>query len=399
MRDFIEKIKNYIFDIAEKFLLWMGKKVGTGNNTKRTWHKIRKASIYTISIVLTLLIIIISGSAVLSNLFGKASLFNNKPVLFSINSGASMSYVAAQLKEAGLIKSSLGIKLLADFTSVSSKIQSGEYILTKTMTPQQILDVITRPKAVSKVVAVTLVEGQTLETFAQVLGDNGIIDSSEDFLKECQNIEKYAKDYSFLESTQKMTNLRYFLEGYMFPDTYEFYTDSTAQVVINKLLSRFETIYSTEIANSAKKLGLSTHEVLTLASLIEKEGKTDDFTKISAVFHNRLKKNMKLESDVTVQYALNVKRLVLTSDELKTDSPYNTYVVNGLPAGPICNPSKNAISAAVNPDKDILAGDYLYFTLTDPYTGEVAYSKTYDEHLALKNKYQSAWAKYDKEHG
>lgn len=390
--------KAWVIDLWDTFLLKLGPKIGTGKNTERTWKKIRPVSIYIISGVLVLIILTISISSVFSSLFSPVSHFNKSPVLFNINSGASMSYVATKLEEAGLIKSSFGIKLLADFTSVSSKIQSGEYILDRTMSPQDILDIITKPTASSKVESVTLIEGTTVENFASILADSGIISSAEDFLNECKNISNYS-DYKFIAELKDIGNLNYPLEGYLFPDTYQFYTGSSNEVVIKKLLDRFNEIYTEEYAKRASELGLTTHQVITLASIIEKEGRGEDFAKISAVFHNRIEKGMKLESDVTVQYALGVKRLVLTADELKVNSPYNTYVVSGIPAGPICNPGKSAIAAALYPDNDIKNGGYLYFTLTDPYTGEVAYSKTYDEHVAIKNKYQSVWAAYDRTHG
>ena len=143
--------KAWVIDLWDTFLLKLGPKIGTGKNTERTWKKIRPVSIYIISGVLVLIILTISISSVFSSLFSPVSHFNKSPVLFNINSGASMSYVATKLEEAGLIKSSFGIKLLADFTSVSSKIQSGEYILDRTMSPQDILDIITKPTASSKV--------------------------------------------------------------------------------------------------------------------------------------------------------------------------------------------------------------------------------------------------------
>lgn len=392
---FFRKLKKATKYTWNKFLLFIGDKVGTGDDINATWQKIRPASIYVVSAILALIILVCSFSFVLSKFFGSASKLDNRPILFTINRGASFSYVAAELEDRGIINSSFGIKLLADFTSVTSKIQSGDYILDKTMTPQDILDLITRPVEATKVVTVTLVEGNTIADFAKTLEANLVIESADKFLAECKNLDKYSEFY-FVSPLKEKTNLKYQLEGYLFPDTYEFYVGSSNETVISKLLSRFNTIFTEEFNKKAQELGLSVHEVVALASVIEKEGRGEDFAKISAVFHNRLKKGMKLESDVTVQYALGVKRLVLTADELKVDSPFNTYVVSGIPAGPICNPGQQAIRAALYPDEDTRKGNYLYFTLTDPYTGEVAYSKTYEQHVATKNKYKHLWEEYDK---
>lgn len=395
IKRFLKKLKKAAKYTFDKFLLFIGDRIGTGDDKETTWKKIRPASIYVISALLSLVILVTSFSFVLTKFFGSASKFDSRPILFTINRGASFSFVASELEERGIINSSFGIKLLADFTSVTSKIQSGDYILDKTMTPQEILDLITRPVEATKVVTVTLVEDNTIEDFAKTLEANLVIESADKFLEECKNIDKYS-NYSFIAPLNEKTNLKYQMEGYLFPDTYEFYVGSSNETVINKLLTRFNTIFTEEYVKKAQELGLSIHEIVSLASVIEKEGRGADFAKISAVFHNRLKKGMRLESDVTVQYALGVKRLVLTAEELKVDSPFNTYVVSGIPAGPICNPGQQAIRAALYPDEDTLKGNYLYFTLTDPYTGEVAYSKTYDQHVATKNKYKHLWEEYDK---
>ena len=403
---FIEKLNNFksskfvgkINNSKNKVLLFIGNIIGTGRDTKLTWKRIRPWTIYLISAMLVTVFFVSTFTIVFDTLFGAADKRDDSPVLFSINEGASMSYVASELENRGLIKSSMGIKLLADFTSVSSKVQNGEYVLDKTMTVQEILDVITRSNASAKVVSVTLVEGMTVEDFASTLKTAGVISSEESFLNACRNAKNFS-DYYFVKPLYDYGNLKYLLEGYLFPDTYEFYAGSSNEEVIKKLLSRLNTIYTAQYTERAESLGLSMHQVITLASIVEKEGRGEDFKKISAVFHNRLKTGMRLESDVTVQYALGIKKLVLTADQLKTNSPYNTYVVSGIPAGPICNPGKAAISAVLYPDEAILNGKYLYFTLTDPYTGEVAYSKTYEEHVSIKNKYQPVWDAYDKSNG
>ena len=154
-------------------------------------------------------------------------------------------------------------------------------------------------------------------------------------------------------------------------------------------------IYGVAYRTRAEELGMDMDEVITLASMIEREGKADSFDKVSAVFHNRLDAGMALGSDVTVQYALGVRRLVLTQEELAVDSAYNTYQHTGLPVGAICNPGNAAIEAALYPDSDYVEEGYLYFVLTDPETGELAFTKTLEEHDAIVEEYRPLWEAYD----
>ncbi len=384
------------FNIIESYKKYKKKRDSRPPN--KVWRILRPITIYLISTVLVVTVFAYGINAILYKFFGAVDKNDDSPVLFTIGEGASLSSVATKLEDAGLINSSFGIKLLADFTSVSSKIKNGEYILDRTMTVQEILDIITRSTASTGVIKVTLVEGMTVKDFAEILKNAGVISSDDSFLKECEEPTKYSQ-YYFVSPVCEMDNLKYGLEGYLFPDTYEFFVNSSNEEVIKKLLNRMNTIYTTAYTERADELGLTMHEVITLASIVEKEGRGEDFNKIAAVFHNRIKKGMRLESDVTVQYALGIKKLVLTTEQLRVDSPYNTYVVSGIPAGPICNPSRDAIKAVLYPNEEILNGNYLYFTLTDPYTGEVKYSKTYEEHISIKNQYKDAWEAYDKAQG
>ncbi len=144
---------------------------------------------------------------------------------------------------------------------------------------------------------------------------------------------------------------------------------------------------------------MSMDQVLTLASMIEKEAKKSDFAKVSAVFHNRLDSGMKLQSDVTIHYVTEERRMSLRSSDLAIDSPYNTYKYAGLPIGPICNPSPEAINAALYPDESYIAEKYLYFCSKDPDTGELYFSRTLEEHERATEIYAPLWQAYDQERG
>lgn len=381
--------------MRERFVRFQ-ERLASGEHLKKTWPRLRPVSIVLASLLIVVLLFVGLLSYANGQLFGAAQPGSTQPVLLVVRSGQSLTSVTRELQKLGLVNSTWGIKLLADFTNRSNRIKSGEYVLTKSMTAQEILDMITQPAAPQLTVRVTLVEGALLTDFAAELEAKGVISDAASFLAECRTAAQYT-DYYFMPDLLKREGVKFHLEGFLFPDTYEFYANSTNSAVIKKLLSRFSAIYTPAFSERAKTLGMSMNDVVALASVIEKEGRTKDFTKISAVFHNRIQAGMRLESDATIQYALGVKRLVLTADEMKTDSPYNTYLNSGYTPGPICNPGQKAIEAALYPDEEIMAGKYYYFLLTDPYTGEVAYSKTGAEHNKLKEKYRELWKKYDAE--
>ena len=169
--------------------------------------------------------------------------------------------------------------------------------------------------------------------------------------------------------------------------------------MIRKLLSQTEAVFKTEYHDRADELGMTMDQVITLASMIEKEAKTADFAKVSAVFHNRIRQGMNLGSDVTVKYASGVARMALTQEDLSVQSPYNTYLFQGLPIGPICSPSAAAIRAALYPDEQFIADQYLYFCSKDPDTGELYFSRTLKEHELAVSIYAPLWQAYDREQG
>ncbi len=169
--------------------------------------------------------------------------------------------------------------------------------------------------------------------------------------------------------------------------------DSTPDEIINKMLIRFNDIFTDEYLARAKELNMSIDEVVTLASIIEREASVaEDFKRVSAVFHNRLKAEQKLESCASLQYVLKENKFVYTEDEKATDSPYNTYLYAGLPAGPISNPGKLAIEAALYPDEEYVKEDYRYFCNMDlPENKSLIFARTYEEHLKNIEKYSKYW--------
>jgi len=169
-------------------------------------------------------------------------------------------------------------------------------------------------------------------------------------------------------------------EGYLFPDTYEVPKKYGAEKMAKVMLSNFNQLaIENKFTDRAEELGFSLDEIIILASIIEKEAKfSDEKNRVSTVFHNRLKIGMKLQSCATIQYILGEPKEILDENDLKIDSPYNTYLYKGLPPGPICNPGLDSIIAALEPNEE----DYLYFVLGE--NGRHIFSKTYQEHLMNK---------------
>ena len=328
-------------------------------------------------------------------------------VVFIVESGDSLSTISTNLYESNLVRHRGVFKYYVDFTDRTKNLKAGVYHLNRTMTMDEIIDIISLGSELDNTMMITVREGTTVESIAEQIKEQmeaeHLTFDTEEFLSLCNDGEYFAMDYPFIASLleeENNQNRRYLLEGYLFPDTYEIYLNSTPEDVIRRLMDQTNNVLADpEISAGIESSGMSIDQVLTLASIIEKEGTTDSFSKVSAVFHNRLDQGMMLQSDVTVQYALGISTLALTNGEITTDSPYNTYRYAGLPIGPICNPGKNAILAAVYPEKEYVNGGYLFFTLTDPNSTELVFSRTEEEHNAVVEQYRPLWEEYDAEHG
>ncbi|MBQ9010228.1 MAG: endolytic transglycosylase MltG, partial [Clostridia bacterium] len=217
----------------------------------------------------------------------------------------------------------------------------------------------------------------------------------------CKTGESY-RGYEFVEEIMNSDRAQgriYLLEGYLSPNTYEVYTSATADDIIKKLLNQTNAAYLSSYAERAESLGLTMDEIFTMASMIETEAKKMDFAKVSAVFHNRLKQNMTMGSDATVKYVSGSEKMSLSETDLTVQSPYNTYLVHGLPVGPICNPSMDAVVAALYPDEQFLAQKYLFFCSKDPNSSELYFSRTMEEHTAAVAMYRPLWEEYDRSRG
>ena len=321
--------------------------------------------------------------------------------LFVVSSGNSLTRVANNLENAGLIQNRTVFKYYADFLGYGQKIQAGEYKVSRSISMREIMELLTTGDGNPITRNITIIPGWTVQDIAAYLKTQGAIEDESAFLSLCRSGQDFSAYYYIADvlATANASSRLYALEGYLAPDTYEVYTNATMEDIIKKLLSQTEAVFKTEYHDRADQLNMTMDQVITLASMIEKEAKNADFAKVSAVFHNRLRQNMALGSDVTVKYASGVKRMALTNEDLQVRSPYNTYINKGLPLGPICSPSAAAIQAALYPDEQFMADGYLYFCSKDPNTGELHFSRTLEEHELAVSIYAPLWQAFDKEKG
>ena len=365
------------------------------------WHILRP-----VLVGLTVAVLLIGiGMTVWNKLYGEflapVDQTDTAEYSFQISSGESLNRVATNLESAGLIRSKSLFKYYCDFAGMSQKIQVGSYTLKKDMTMTEIADKLTTGDGNPIVRNITLIPGETIEDFAARLVRNNVLESADSFLAACKTGKGFS-EYYYIDDVLKSgqpEKRKYVLEGYLSPNTYEFYVTATEEEIIRKLLSQTEAVFTVENQERADELNMTMDQVLTLASMIEKEAKESDFAKVSAVFHNRLKEGMKLESDVTIHYITGVRKMALSDKDMSVNSPYNTYQVKGLPLGPICNPSAAAIRAALYPDDSMINEKYLFFCAKEPESGELYFSKTLDQHRRAVEIYSQYWKQYDESRG
>lgn len=394
----------------------MKKKKQKRNYTYQSMHEEREYGLYWYSglwrtlrpflIGLTTLIVVIGLlSALWSKVYGEylapTDPTSQEEVLFTVESGQSLTRVSNNLEAAGLIRSKTVFKYYCDFAGMGQKIQVGTYRLNRAMTITDIANQLTTGDGNPIVRNITLIPGWTIEEFAAKLVKDGVLADSTEFLALCRTGEAFTEYYyvSDVLQSKNVSKRKYALEGYLAPNTYEVYVTATAEDIIRKLLSQTERAFPADAQDRAQEMGYTMDEMLTLASLIEKEAKEADFAKVSAVFHNRLRQGIKLGSDVTIHYITGVRKMSLSGSDLKLDSPYNTYLYAGLPIGPICAPSAQAITAALYPDETYVAENYLYFCAKDPESGELHFSRTLQEHEQAVAIYAPLWKAYDESRG
>ncbi len=330
-----------------------------------------------ILLVFFLVLLLLVAGAVGFYVWASGSSGPMQPVVFEIPRGATTGEVGALLKEEEVIRSSFLFGVMVRLRGLGSAIQAGTYELQSTMRLSAVLDVLERgPIPEPLPLSLTVPEGLRLEQVADRVSEELDIGRNS-FIQAATSGQHELPPY-LPRGTPSV-------EGFLFPKTYEFEEGIKAADVITRLLEQFEEEAGPLPWRRAKKLGVTRFEVVTIASMIEREARfAGDRRKISAVIHNRLEREMLLEIDATVQYALPEHKERLTFEDLEYDSPYNTYLYPGLPPGPIASPGLAALEAALRPAKV----DFLYYVLVDPETGRHGFAETYEEFLQLRDQAQ-----------
>ena len=342
---------------------------------------------------------------------------SNQTQEFVIGNGDTISEIGKKLVDEGLLKNASVFKYIVQFKGLTDTISYGTYELSPAMDVNEIITALTSGSQTSERV-ITIIPGWTVEDVADYLVQEGAISSRDEFLSLCNQPEKFTR-YSYALSAAYdagvLSGRRYALEGYLAPDTYRVFKSADAESILKTLISQdnnvvdqvFYSDHSQYMVNSdgvysqveQYQSQLTMDQVFILASMIEKEaGNTDDYARVSAVFYNRLNNGWKLESDATVNYITGKHTLSLSQSELGIESAYNTYYVDGLPVGPICNPSAKAMEAALYPDMSYIQEGYMYFCATEPDSGALVFAKTLEEHQTNVEKYRPSWEAYDQLH-
>lgn len=311
---------------------------------------------------------------------------NNKTVKIEVPIGSSTSTIGQTLKEKGIIKNATVFKYYVKLNNVAG-FQAGVYDMAPSMTLSEIAQTLqTGTLAREAIFKIAVPEGYQLEQIAESIEKHTDYTKKEimEKLDDQETIKQLQEKYPDLLTDSLLNkNIKHPLEGYLFPATYSYYEENPPlESIIDPMIQKtYEVV--TKYDEQMKEKKMDVHKLLTLASLIEKEAtEKADRHLISSVFYNRIQKDMPLQTDPTVLYALGEHKERTMYKDLEVDSPYNTYKVKGLPPGPIANAGEASIKAALNPAES----QYLYF-LAEYGTGEVHYSKTLEEHNKLKAKY------------
>lgn len=297
-------------------------------------------------------------------------------VEISVTHGMSFYELSRVLEEKGVIKSAYVLRLYASRSGIDRKLKPGRYVFKAPSDYKKVLEVIEKGPIVD-VVKVTIPEGYSNKQIA-ILMSSVFGRSPDEFLAHFNSGKRQYEDrFPFLRAVPGAS-----LEGFLFPDTYFFRKNSAVEEITASMLKNF--------ANKSVEIGLlkspsdenqNLHKIVIIASIVEKEAKLkEERPLIASVFYNRLSKGMKLQSCATVEYVFDFRKPNLTLEDLKVDSPYNTYIHSGLPPGPICNPGADSLRAALNPAKT----NYLYFVLADE-SGRHYFAETYAEFLKYKS--------------
>lgn len=361
------------------------------SSKKDKQQKRKRKRIILISVLVSFILIISISGFFAFNFYksytiggmSKNSVSDNLELATSIEipSGSSLRDIANILENSEIIDNVNAFLLKCKTENLGNNIPAGTFnISLNNLTFYDLLDALYSPVVIDNGLRLLIKEGETQEDIATKLDSMGIV-SYEDFMTTANTA---SFDYDFIDALPVSYERESRLEGYLYPDTYFLGEDETAYSIINKLLKRFDELYTDEMESKAKELGLTTDEIVTMASIIEKEIRYPaERTTAASVIYNRLEKGMKLQMDATVLYAKKEHSDRTTIADTQIISSYNTYYIEGLPIGPISNPSISCIEAVLNPDDT----NYIYYVVENDETGQHFYTSSYTEFLSAKEKY------------
>ncbi|MBI5765802.1 endolytic transglycosylase MltG [Candidatus Falkowbacteria bacterium] len=326
------------------------------------------------------IVILIAVAAVILAVYFLGAIFSpasreGKTIYFKIEPGEGVNKISANLQNYGLIKNGLIFKAYVFLIGSKSKLLAGEHKLNTNMNIINIIKSLATNEDKAKEKKITIIEGWGAKEIADYLEKQQLV-KSEEFLN-AMKIDKWRSGYDFLSGVKAKA-----VEGFLFPDTYRVFIKASADDIIKKMLDNFDKKLTAQMREDIIAQKRNIFEVITLASIIEREGMSENDKKMIAdVFWKRVDAGMGLESDATINYITGKNKTRPSIDDIKTDSPYNTYKYRGLPPGPISNPGLVSIKAAIYPKKN----DYLFF-LTDK-DGQAIFAKTYEKHQENIKKY------------
>ncbi|MBU1102056.1 endolytic transglycosylase MltG [Patescibacteria group bacterium] len=332
--------------------------------------------IYIFISVFVLLFLAIGATAyVYYEIFWPADKSNSQQASFSVEKGSGVKEIAAQLRAQNFIRSQFWFKAYIWYKKQGAILQAGKYSLSPALNIPQILQIITGGKVIKDEVQVTFPEGFTQEQIKQRLVESGI--ESADFFDD-EKVDGFQIQYKFLKEISSQAAL----EGFLFPDTYRFKKDVKKEEIIKKFLENFDKKLTPAWRAEIERQGKDIYQIVIMASIVQQEAlNEEEMPMLAGIFWNRLGRGMLLQSDATVNYATGKKARQASLEDLKIQSPYNTYLYTGLPPAPICNPGEAAIKAAIYFEQS----DYLYFL--HPLNSPAVYAKTLEEHNRNKAKY------------
>ncbi len=338
---------------------------------------LKKIFSITIIILIFIFVVLIGGHFYVENKINTPAGNDSVEKIFVVQKGEGVDEIASALEKEGLIKKALYFKIYTLRRSLTRSLQAGKYLLSSEMTIPQIVERLTRGEIMPDEKKITIVEGWNINQIAEYLEEEGIAEKNVFIARaNCGCGVDTRRDF-LIDKPEGAS-----LEGYLFPDTYFIKKDASASQIINKMLDNFDRKLTDEMRREIKTQNKTIFEIVTLASIVEKEVRTDeDRAKVAGIFYKRLKEGKPLESCATISYILGVNKKQYTYEDTRVSSPYNTYINKGLPPGPISNPSLSSLKAAIWPENT----PYRYFLSKKD--GETVFSKTLEEHNANKAKW------------